>query len=40
MHPALQLVVSFQEDQPTHSPVLTGSFGSCLPLPGGQQTLD
>ena len=34
MHPALQLVVSFQEDQPTHSPVLTGSFRSCLPLPG------
>src|SRR6202030_4307952 len=34
LHPALQLVVNFQEDQPTHSPELQGSFSRCLPLPG------
>ena len=36
LHPALQSVVNFQEDRLTHPPELSGSFRSCLPLPGGQ----
>jgi hypothetical protein len=34
MHPALQSVVNFREDWLTHPPELSGSFRSCLPLPG------
>ena len=34
LHPALQSVVNFQEDQPTQSPALSGSSRHCLPLPG------